>query len=502
MKVLISVSDKTGIVDFANGLVSKGYEILSTGGTYRVLSEAGINVKKVSEHTGANEILGGRVKTLHPVIHGGILADSRNEEHMKEIEREGIDKIDMVVCNLYPFKKTIEGGASIDDATENIDIGGPTMVRAAAKNFHSTAVIVDPADYDAVLAELEEMDAVSLSMRKRLAVKAFSHTANYDSAVASYLEKELGYDETPNHYTLSFDNVKKLRYGENPHQDAIYAGTENILHSDVLWGKELSFNNINDTSGAIELLLEFDEPTAVCVKHSNPSGVASDDNIYDAYISAHACDPVSIFGGIVALNRQVDERLAEKLNETFLEIVVAPSFTEEGLAVLMKKKNLRILKLRADEVKKGEKDFKKVLGGIIVQDKDDSLYNDLTCVTGVKPDDEMLSDLKFALKVVKHQKSNAVCLVKGKKTIGLGTGQVSRIFSMRNARDFSLSETEGSVLASEAFFPFRDSIDVASEVGVKAIIQPGGSIRDEEVIEACDEHGISMVLTGMRHFKH
>jgi phosphoribosylaminoimidazolecarboxamide formyltransferase/IMP cyclohydrolase len=502
MRALISVSDKTGIAAFAKDLEDLGVEIFSTGGTFKAIKKAGVKVNKVSDITEFEEIMDGRVKTLHPNIHGAILANRSVKSHMEQMKRLGMTPIDLVVVNLYPFKKVIQKEISLDEAIENIDIGGPTMLRSAAKNFHHVTVVVEPEDYETVIEEIRTHGNTTLATRQKLSVKTFEHTANYDTVIGNYFRKQIEEEFPRKYYNMTFDHGVALRYGENPHQKGYYYGASKPLLAEQLWGKELSFNNINDASGAINLLMEFKESTAVNVKHANPCGVATAHTIHEAFDKAYACDPLSIFGGIVALNRPVDEKLALKLSEIFLEIIIAPLFTECALAVLKKKKNVRLLKLDIDEITGSEEEIKTVVGGIIVQDRDDLIAETFDIVTDVKPDAKTIDDLYFAFKVVKHQKSNAICLVKDHATIGLGTGQVSRVFAADNSVKFSNFDTEGAVLASDAFFPFRDSIDLAAKSGVKAIVQPGGSIRDDEVIKACNEQGIVMIFTGMRHFKH
>jgi phosphoribosylaminoimidazolecarboxamide formyltransferase/IMP cyclohydrolase len=501
VRALISVSDKSGIVEFAKQLEELGVEIYSTGGTFKAIESAGVKVNKVSDLTKFEEIMDGRVKTLHPKIHGGILADRDKESHLLDMKNNDIKPIDLVVVNLYPFKEVIKKDITLDEAIENIDIGGPTMLRSAAKNYKHVTVIVEPEDYDKVIAEIKEDGNTALDTRRKLSIKTFEHTANYDSVISNYFRNQIDEDFEQKYFNISFENGSKLRYGENPHQRGYYYGDVNPLGAKQLWGKELSYNNLNDATGAIELLMEFDKPTAVNVKHTNPCGVASAENVYEAYIKAYECDPVSIFGGIVAVNKIVEKNLAEKLSEIFLEIIIAPDFTDEAIAILTKKKNVRILQLDTKEIVE-KTQIKSVIGGILVQDKDNELFEKFDVVTEAKPSEEMIDDLNFAFKVVKHQKSNAVCFIKEEQSIGLGTGQVSRVFSTDNAVNFSKFDIKGSVLASDAFFPFRDSIDLAAKAGVKAIIQPGGSIRDQEIIDACNEYGIAMIFTGMRHFKH
>ncbi len=511
-RALISVSDKTGIIEFASALVAKGVEIISTGGTEKALSAAGIKVINISDVTGFPECLDGRVKTLHPKVHAGILAMRSNEEHMNQIKDLGVDTIDLVVINLYPFKQTIlKGDVELEEAIENIDIGGPTMIRAAAKNYQDVAVVVDPADYEKVLAELNETGDVSAKTKFRLAYKVFEHTSHYDTLIAKYLRDTLGDIEYPETLSLTFEKAQEMRYGENPHQSAVFykevGANRGFLPSAVqLHGKELSFNNINDTNGALMLLKEFDEPTVVAVKHTNPCGVGSADNIYDAYMRAYESDPTSIFGGIIAANREIDLKTAEEINKIFIEIVIAPSFSVEAFAVLSQKKNIRLLKLEGIEEKAPADtfDMKKVAGGLLVQKNDDVLFNeeDVKCVTNIQPTKEQMEDLKFAMKVVKHTKSNAIVVAKDKSTLGVGPGQTNRVLPTRVAIEYAGERSMGAVLASDAFFPFSDCVEVAAAAGIKAIIQPGGSIKDQDSIDACNKYGIAMVFTGMRHFKH
>lgn len=505
-RALISVSKKEGIVDFAKKLNELGYEILSTGGTYNLLKENGVNVVKVSDVTGFPEIMDGRVKTLHPKIHGGLLAVRDNVEHMKALKEHGIQPIDIVVINLYPFKETIlKEDVTLENAIENIDIGGPSMIRAAAKNNKYVTIIVDPKDYGKVIEELKEYGNTKEETRFYLAAKAFGHTALYDSLIYNYLIDVTG-EQFPEVMTFAYEKAQDMRYGENPHQKAAFyknaLKSYGIAECEQLHGKELSFNNINDASAAIELLKEFKEPAAVAVKHTNPCGVAVADNIYNAYMKAYECDPVSIFGGIVALNRTVDVKTAEELIKIFLEIVIAPDFGNEALDVLKKKKNLRILKLKEGYVR--EYDVKKVEGGLLVQEKDEIDLNgdDLKVVTKKAPSEKEMEDLRFAWKVVKHVKSNAIVLAKDGATIGIGTGQVNRIWPTEQSIKQAGEKAKGSVLASDAFFPFPDVVKAAQRAGITAIIQPGGSQNDALSIEAADNSGISMIFTGIRHFKH
>jgi len=511
-RALISVSDKTGIVEMARELQSMGVDIISTGGTAKTLSDAGIKVINISDVTGFPECLDGRVKTLHPKVHAGILAIRSNEEHMRQLKELNIETIDMVIINLYPFKQTIlKENVDLSEAIENIDIGGPTMIRAAAKNYQDVVVIVDPSDYAAVLEELKTTKDVSLKTKFKLAYKVFEHTSHYDTLIAKYLREQIGEDEFPQTLSLTFEKVQDMRYGENPHQKAVFykevgANVGCITAAKQLHGKELSYNNINDANGAIEIIKEFDEPTVVAVKHANPCGVASASNIYDAYIKAYEADPVSIFGGIIAANREIDEKTAEEINKIFVEIVIAPSFTEGALKILTQKKNIRLLQLEdiSAKIPKGTYDMKKVPGGLLVQNYNSELLNmdDLKVVTEKKPTQEELEDLIFAMKVVKHTKSNGIALAKGKQTIGVGPGQTNRVTACKIAIEYGGERTKGAVLASDAFFPFADCVEAAAAAGITAIIQPGGSIRGQESIDACNKYGIAMVFTGMRHFKH
>ncbi len=510
-RALISVSDKNGIVNFAKKLQNLGVEVLSTGGTARTLKDNGVKVVGISEVTGFPECLDGRVKTLHPAVHGGLLAMRNNPEHMKQLDDLNIKPIDLVVINLYPFKETIaKEGVALEEAIENIDIGGPTMLRSAAKNYQDVTVVTDPEDYSAVLNELEESGEVSLNTKYGLALKVFEHTAHYDAMISQYLRNEIKGD-MPDLLTLTYEKVQALRYGENPHQKATFykevgknQGT--LINAEQLHGKELSFNNINDANGALELLKEYDKPTVVAVKHTNACGVGSGYDIYDAYIKAFECDPTSIFGGIVVANGKIDKRTAEELNKIFLKIVIAPEYDEEALEVLKSKKNIRVLKLDDISKKQSEQsiDIKKVNGGILVQDIDKELNNeeDLKTVTDRIPTEKELEDMLFAWKVVKHIKSNGIVIAKNGQTVGIGPGQVNRIWAVENAIKQARIEIKGSVMASDAFFPFSDCVETAAKAGVTAIIQPGGSIQDQASIDMANKYGIAMIFTGMRHFKH
>jgi len=510
-RAIISVSDKTGAVEFARALAGLGYEILSTGGTASALRDGGVDVINVSDVTGFPECLDGRVKTLHPMIHAGILAVRGNAEHMEQLKKLGITPVNIVCINLYPFAETIQKpDVTLEDAIENIDIGGPTMIRAAAKNWQDVTVLVDPADYEAVLGELRT-GGVSRETRFRLAAKVFRHTARYDAMISRYLTEKAEPAAFADSLTLTFDKVQDMRYGENPHQKGAFyrevgdfPGT--LAAARQLWGKELSYNNINDANGALDLLKEFDEPCAVAVKHANPCGVGLGADIAEAYLNAYGADPVSIFGGIVALNREVDEKTAAEISKIFVEIVIAPSFSPEALDILTRKKNLRLLEL-ADIARKNSPsmlDMKKVAGGLLVQELDTALLPEEPprCVTKRRPSDDELRRLLFAWKVVKHTKSNAIVLAKDMRTVGIGPGQTNRITALELAIRYAGENAAGSVMASDAFFPFDDCVKAAAAAGITAILQPGGSIRDEDSIKACDEHGIAMLFTGMRHFKH
>ncbi len=516
MRALISVSDKTGIVEFATKLNELGIEIVSTGGTYNKLKESGLPVIGISEVTGFPECLDGRVKTLHPNIHAGLLAMRSNPEHMKQVEELNVDLIDLVIVNLYPFKQTImKPGVTLEDAIENIDIGGPTMLRAAAKNYQDVSVIIDPADYDQVISELKENGKVSKETNFYLAAKVFNHTAYYDSMIANYLKDKAGLPKYPDTLSMTFEKVQDMRYGENPHQKAAFykeVGTNDGMLTGItqLHGKELSFNNINDTHGALELLKEYEEPTIVACKHSNPCGVASGKDIHEAYVRAYNTDPVSIFGGIVCANRKIDKATAEEISKIFLEIVLAPDFDEDALEVLTQKKNIRLLKLDNIDKKQPETafDVKKVSGGILVQDIDNKLLEgELKVVTDRAPSEKEMEDLLFTWKIVKYTKSNGIAIGKDKQSVGIGPGQVNRIWATEQAIDHGTKQlgadtVKGAVLASDAFFPFDDCVEAAAKAGITAIIQPGGSVRDQDSIDACNKYGIAMVFTGMRHFRH
>lgn len=509
-RALISVFDKTGIVDFAKSLNTMGWQIISTGGTYRKLKEEGIQVQDISELTKFPECFDGRVKTLHPHVEGGILAVRDNESHREQMADLNIEPIDMVVCNLYPFKQTVlKPGVSHEEVIENIDIGGPTMIRAAAKNYKFVTVITDPDDYRQVIGELQEKGDTSAETKEMLAAKVFIHTSHYDALIAGYFSERLGI-QFPKTLTLTYEKKQDLRYGENPHQAAAFyasvKGTEGTLTAAVqLHGKELSYNNIGDTDGALETLKEFDEPTIVAAKHANPCGVGSASSIAEAYRKAYEADPVSIFGGIVAANREIDGETAAEMAKIFLEVVVAPSFSPEALEILTKKKNIRLLQLDQISRKDGRAmKAKTVSGGLLIQDPDTALLpqEELKVVSKRQPTAKEIEDLLFAWKVVKHAKSNGIAIAKDKCTTGVGPGQVSRIWALENAIRQGGERIAGSVMASDAFFPFSDCVEAAHKAGITAIIQPGGSVRDQESVDAADKYGIAMIFTGMRHFKH
>ena len=539
MRALISVSDKTGVVELAKALEELGCTVMSTGGTARTLSENGVNVVGISDVTGFPECLDGRVKTLHPAVHGGILAMRDKKENMDQCKVLGIQTFDIVTINLYPFSQTVsKPGVTMEEAIENIDIGGPTMLRSAAKNHRDVVVLCDPADYEPVLSELKEKGSVSYETKYRLALKVFQHTAAYDALIADYLRVKGGYD-LPDNLTMTFEKVQDLRYGENPHQKAYYykellAPDSALVNARQINGKELSFNNINDTNAALSAVREFKDPAIVAVKHANPCGIGVADNLYDAYKKAYDADPISIFGGIIASNRVIDGAVAAEINKIFLEIVIAPGFSPEALEILMLKKNLRLLSLPSmmkdapchkmkaasgqapQETEEKEKpqtekgisldalDLKKVSGGLLVQQLDQELYQEeeLKVVTKRTPTLKEWEDLKFAMIAVKHIKSNGIVLAKDEKTIGMGPGQTNRIWAVEHAIKQATEDTKGAVLASDAFFPFDDCVTAAAAAGITAIIQPGGSIRDEDSSRKADQCGIAMVFTGMRHFRH
>lgn len=514
MRAIISVSNKAGVTKFAQELDQLGFEIFSTGGTKKALSESGVSVKSVSEITGFPEILDGRVKTLHPYVHGGLLAKRNLPGHMQELKKNSIQPIDMVVVNLYPFVQTVSrDGVTLDEALENIDIGGPTMLRAAAKNFPAVIVVVDPTDYKAIIEYLMVGD-ISLDERKKLAQKAFQHVAIYDTAISQYLRQDS--DDLPEDMTIAFKKHYGLRYGENPHQlAAFYAEQTVAINQDTgitwakqLWGKELSFNNILDADATWSAVVDFTQPTIAIVKHTNTCGLASHINIAEAYRRAFSGDTISAFGGIVASNRAVNKEMAEAMSEVFYEIVIAPEYEADALEILKRKRNLRILLAELPpyygNTPVGYLDYRRVKGGLLVQSSDSLSENDvkLKIVTKRKPTAKEVEDLLFAWRAVKHIKSNAILLVKDKMIVGMGAGQPNRVVSAEIASNKAGDKSNGSVMASDAMFPFPDTVEQAAASGVTAIIQPGGSIRDEDSIEAANEHNIAMVFTGVRHFLH
>ncbi|MGI9232251.1 MAG: bifunctional phosphoribosylaminoimidazolecarboxamide formyltransferase/IMP cyclohydrolase [Woeseiaceae bacterium] len=511
-RALVSVSDKRGLIPFVTGLAELGVEVLSTGGTSRQLRDAGLDVTEVSEKTGFPEIMDGRVKTLHPVIHGGLLGRRGTDEAV--MDEHGIEPIDLLVVNLYPFEQTIaRDDATVDDAIENIDIGGPAMIRAASKNHDSVAVVVSPDDYESVLANLKN-NALSLEFRRRLAAKAYAHTASYDTAITRYLSATLGDDVLGERFLYSGTLSERLRYGENPHQNAAFyvdqqTAPGSLAAAKQLQGKALSYNNIADSDAALECAKQFADPACVIVKHANPCGVAVAASISDAYDKAFKTDPTSAFGGIIAFNRRLDaETAAVIIDRQFVEVIVAPTVTSDALQVISTKKNVRVLETGDwSETAVTGFDFKKVSGGLLIQTSDLGAVSadDLEVVTEVAPTAEQIEDMLFAWTVVKYVKSNAIIFCKDKMTVGVGAGQMSRVYSTKIAAIKAADEdldVRGSVMASDAFFPFRDGIDTAAEYGISAIIQPGGSMRDDEVIQAANEHGLAMVFTGLRHFRH
>lgn len=507
-RALVSVFDKAGVEDLAAGLHELGVELVSTGSTAKRIADAGVPVTQVSDVTGFPECLDGRVKTLHPKIHAGLLADRDKPDHLEQLEDLDVDPIDLVVANLYPFAQTLASGADDAEITEMIDIGGPTMVRAAAKNHAHVAIVTSPDDYEPLLDHLRADGGTTARTRQALAAKAFAHTAAYDAQVSQWFHR----DETfPTRLSMQVTKQQDLRYGENPHQDAaFYAHTgpsgerAGLAAAEQLHGKELSYNNLIDTAAAWGMAIDLDEPCVAIIKHTNPAGYATAGTVEDAYVRALAGDPVSAFGGIVAVNRPLDGPTAERITEVFTEVVIAPGYDDDALETLRGKKNLRILRMPDADRPTGGWDLSSVPGGLLVQTSDVGAepYDDWEVVTQAKPDEATLADLRFAWTVAKHTKSNAIVLVTDRALVGAGAGQMSRVDAVRLAVEKSDGRHEGAVLASDAFFPFRDGPDAAAAAGVRAIVQPGGSIRDEEVIAAADEHGIAMVMTGRRHFLH
>lgn len=508
-RALLSVSDKTGIVEFAQKLHAAGVDIISTGGTMKTLRAAGIPVTYVSDITGFPEIMDGRVKTLNPYIHGGILAIRDNEEHKKAMQEHHITGIDLVVVNLYPFRQTIANpDVTLADAIENIDIGGPAMIRAAAKNFSYVVVVVNPSRYAEVAAQLQGAQGICDALRMSLAKEAFGHTAEYDACINQYLAKQMDEGEFPDTAHIILEKVQDLRYGENPHQKAAFYREANthsgVANAKQLHGKELSFNNIVDIEAAYNIVAEFTDPAVAIIKHTNPCGTGIGATIAEAYAKAYAADPVSAFGGIVALNRTVDESTAMQIGKIFTEVVIAPAFDEAALGILTAKKNIRLLILPLPNLAEIRMDMKKVSGGMLLQGADtmDTAKAQMKVVTKRQPTEDEWRQLIFAWKVVKHVKSNAIVVAGDDQTYGVGAGQMNRVGSAAIALEQAGAKSKGAVLSSDAYFPFRDSIDTCAKYGIKAVIQPGGSIRDAESIEAADEHGIAMVFTDMRHFKH
>lgn len=508
-RALVSVSNKEGLVPFVKGLIENGIEVISTGGTKQTLEENGVEVIGISDVTGFPEIMDGRVKTLHPNIHGGLLAVRDNEDHLKQLEEHEITPIDLVVVNLYPFQQTIaKPDVAFADAIENIDIGGPSMLRSAAKNHQYVAVVVDPADYDAVLAEISQSGSVSFERKQRLAAKVFRHTAAYDAVIAEFLTNVVG-EESPESFTVTYEKKQDLRYGENPHQKAAFykkplGTTLSVASATQLHGKELSYNNINDADAALQIVNEFEQPAVVAVKHMNPCGVGVGESIEEAFNRAYEADSTSIFGGIIALNREVDAVTAGKMHEIFLEIIIAPSFSKEAYDILSSKKNLRLLTVDFADSGKVASKLVSVRGGLLLQEEDVFTFEDATVnvVTKREPTEQEWADLKLAWKVVKHVKSNAIVLTKDEMTVGIGAGQMNRVGAANIAIAQAGAKSKGAALGSDAFFPMSDTVEAAAKAGVTAIIQPGGSIRDEDSIKMADEYGITMVFTGVRHFKH
>jgi len=519
-RALLSVSDKSGLIELARALASHGVELVSTGGTAKAIADAGLNVRDVAELTGFPEMMDGRVKTLHPKVHGGLLAIRDDAAHAASMKEHGIAPIDLLVVNLYPFEATVAKGAAFDDCVENIDIGGPAMIRGAAKNHNDVAVVVDTGDYARVLDELKQHGgATTLSLRKSLAQKAYARTAAYDAAISNWFATELG-EQTPAYRAFGGKLLQPLRYGENPHQSAaFYRAPEQrfgVATARQVQGKELSYNNINDTDAAYECVAEFSQaPACVIVKHANPCGVAEGASLVEAYRKALACDPTSAFGGIVALNGTLDAEAARAITDIFTEVIIAPDATDEAVAIVGAKKNLRLLLAGGlPDPKANGLTVKSVAGGLLVQSRDNAVVDEMQLKTVTKrvPTEAELADLRFAFRVAKHVKSNTIVYAKDRTTVGIGAGQMSRVDAARiaarkaedSAREQKLTVplTKGSVVASDAFFPFADGLLVAIEAGATAVIQPGGSMRDDEVIKAADEHGIAMVFTGTRHFRH
>lgn len=509
-RALVSVSDKTGLLDFVKGLVDCGYEIISTGGTYRALKEGGVSCLGIEEVTHFPEILDGRVKTLHPMVHGGLLAVRDLESHQKQLKDNAIETIDLVCVNLYPFKQTIsKEGFTHAEAIENIDIGGPSMLRSAAKNHRYVTVVCDVKDYDTVLSEIKENGDTTLETRQKLAAKVYRTTAAYDAMIAQYMTDYVQ-EENPESLTMTFDLKQTLRYGENPHQKAgfyaeMFTTPYSLCSATQLHGKELSYNNIQDANATLEMLRDFEGKSAVvAVKHMNPCGIGTADNLYQAWRKAYEADMTSIFGGIVAFNEEVDEKIADELSQMFLEIILAPSFSEKAFEILSRKKNIRLMTFKKEAQKEAARKFVSVSGGILVQDTDTTITTKEDCnvVTDKAPNESEMEDLLFGFKVVKHVKSNAIVIVKDGQTLGVGAGQMNRVGAAKIALEQAKDKAKGAVLASDAFFPMDDTVKLAASYGITSIIQPGGSIKDQDSINACNENNISMVFTGVRHFKH
>ena len=508
-RALVSVSNKTGLVDFVKGLQTAGWEIIATGGTMKLLRDSGLEVINISDVTGFPEICDGRVKTLHPKVHGGLLARRDDESHLEALRENSIEFIDMVCVNLYPFRRTIANpDVTMEDAVENIDIGGPSMLRSAAKNFKDVTVVCDPSDYERIIAEIEASGNTTVETRLELSAKAYTHTAEYDACIATYMRKQAGLNEK---LFLNFDLAQTLRYGENPHQSAkFYRQAEptpfSLAFGRQLNGKELSYNNIQDANAALQIVREFEEPFCVGLKHMNPCGAAVGKDVFEAWTKAYEADKVSIFGGIVAVNRELDAATAEAMKPIFLEIIIAPSFSKEALEILSTKKNLRLMEV--DMTRTGEKamQYVSVNGGLLTQQLDTEtleVKEEMT-VTEARPTAEQLADMNFAWRIVKHVKSNAIVAVKGGCTLGVGAGQMNRVGSASIALEQAKEKgvTEGLVLGSDGFFPFDDTVTLAAQYGVTAVVQPGGSVRDEDSINKANELGMTMAFTGMRHFKH
>ena len=509
MRALFSVSDKTGVVDFAKELVGLGWEIIATGGTMKLLQDAGLNVINISEVTGFPEICDGRVKTLHPKVHGGLLGRRDLDSHIAQLKENGIEFIDMVCVNLYPFKQTIaKPDVTMEDAIENIDIGGPSMLRSAAKNWSAVTVVCNPENYAKIIAEIKETGNTTKETRLQLSAEAYTHTAEYDMMIAAYMRKAAGLNEK---LFLEYDLVQSLRYGENPHQEAKFyskaeCGSYSLANAKQLNGKELSYNNIQDANAALCIAREFDEPFCVGLKHMNPCGAAIGTDVVDAWTKAYEADKVSIFGGIVAVNREINKEAAELMKPIFLEIIMAPSFSPEALEILSTKKNLRLLQVDMTKDDSTVDQYVSVNGGMLVQNLDKKTVEVTAemCVTETKPTAEQITDLNFGWRIVKHVKSNAIVVVKDGRTLGVGAGQMNRVGSAEIALKQAQAAgfTEGLILASDGFFPFDDTVTMAAQYGVTAIAQPGGSVRDEDSVKKANECGIAMVCTGMRHFKH